>query len=163
MRKRTPDGEPLARPRRQRRRVLEGAALLALLPCVPASATSARLPAFPALTAYLAGRVPRLERIRLELPPLADNGLAVPMRIVVAGPFARGEHVTELRVFAPANPVPDLAVFEFPQPLPRVELDTRIRLATTQQVVAVAALANGTSYAAAEEVVVTIAGCMDGT
>lgn len=146
-----------------RRRVLKTAGAMALLTCVPARAEEVALPAIPAMSTYLAGRVPRLERVRLELPQLADNGLTVPMRIVVPGPFAPGPFVRGIRLFAEANPVPDIAVFEFPLPLERIEVDSRIRLATTQQVVAIAEMNDGRLYAAATEVVVTLAGCMDGT
>ena len=87
---------------------------------------------FPRLTAFLAGRTPRFERIKLDLPDLADNGFAVPMRVTVTGPFAPGPYVKSMRVFAESNPVPDLAVFEFPQPIERIEIDTRIRLANAR-------------------------------
>lgn len=148
--------------RASRRRALGGAGALLLVACLPARAEDP-LPSIPSLATYLAGRVPRRERIKLAIPALADNGFAVPMRITVAGPFAPGAHVKSLRVFSETNPVPDVAVFEFPQPLARIELDSRIRLAGTQRIVAVAELADGTVYAAATEVVVTLAGCMDGT
>lgn len=146
-----------------RRRLLQRAGALLAIACAPLSLSAAPLPAIPALAAYLAGRVPREGRVRLELPALADNGFAVPMRIVVPGPFAPGPTVRALRVFAETNPVPDLAVFEFPLPVERVEVDARIRLAGTQQIVVVAELSDGALYATAAEVVVTLAGCMDGT
>jgi len=143
--------------------MLRGAGALACIGCLPVRAAGADLPAIDALAAYLAGRVPRLERLRLDLPQLADSGLSVPMRIVVPGPFAPGPFVRSIRVFAESNPVPDLAVFEFPLPLERIEIDSRIRLATTQHVVAIAEMSDGRMYGAAMEVVVTIAGCMEGT
>lgn len=146
-----------------RRRWLQCAGAWAIVTCLPARAADGELPAIPALQAWLAGRVPKRERLRLELPSLADNGFAVPMRITVAGPFAPGAHVRAVRVFSESNPVPDMATFEFPLPLDRIEVDTRIRLAGTQQIAAVAELADGRLYAAAMEVVVTLAGCMDGT
>jgi sulfur-oxidizing protein SoxY len=148
---------------RMRRRILQGAGALAILTCSPARAADDGLPAIPALGAYLAGRLPRRERMSLDLPRLADNGLAVPMRITVAGPFAPGPFVRSVRVFSELNPVPEMAVFEFPLPLERVEIDARIRLAGTQQIVAIAQMTDGRLYAAAVEVVVTLAGCMDGT
>lgn len=149
--------------RLRRRRWLQGAGACVFISCLPARAAAGELPAIPALQAWLAGRAPQRERLRLDLPSLADNGFAVPMRITVAGPFAPGAHVRAIRVFAERNPVPDLAMFEFPLPLDRIEVDTRIRLAETQQIVAVAEFADGRLHAAAMEVVVTLAGCMDGT
>jgi len=120
-------------------------------------------PAIPALVAFLAGRSPRWERLRLELPQLADNGQAVPMRLSMPGPFAPGPTVQAIHLFSEVNPVPDMAVFEFPLPPDRVEIDTRIRLAGTQRVAAVALMSDGALYAAAAEVVVTIAACLDGS
>jgi sulfur-oxidizing protein SoxY len=146
-----------------RRHILQGAGALAIITCMPARAADGELPAIPAMTAFLAGRTPRRERIRLDLPRLADNGFAVPMRITVAGPFAPGPFVRTIAVFSELNPVPDLAAFEFPLPLERIEIDSRIRLAGTQQIVAIAELSDGNLLAAATEVVVTLAGCMDGT
>lgn len=148
---------------RARRRVLRGMGALVLITCLPARAADAPLPAIPALDAYLAGRKPRFDRLKLELPPLAENGFAVPLRIVVAGPFAPGPFVRSMRLFSEVNPVPDIAVFDFPQPVERVELDSRIRLAGTQTLVATAEMTDGRLYAAAMEVVVTLASCMDGT
>ena len=69
----------------------------------------------------------------------------------------------KLALFSESNPVPDMAVFEFPQPLDRIAIDTRIRLAGTQQIVAIAEMSDGIVYAAATEVIVTLGGCMDGT
>lgn len=149
--------------RTSRRAWLQGAGALALVTCLPARAAAGALPAIPALQAYLAGRTPRMERLVLTLPSLADNGFSVPLRLAVTGPFAPGAYVRSLRLFSEANPVPDMAVFEFPLPVARVEVDSRIRLAATQQIVATAEMSDGTLYAAAKEVIVTLAGCMDGT
>ena len=146
-----------------RRRLLQGAGALALITCVPARAADNELPTIPALTAFLGRRALRVERVRLELPRIADNGLSVPMRIAVAGPFAPGPFVRKIVLFSETNPVPEMAVFEFPQPVERIEVDARVRLAGTQQIVAVAEMSDGAVYAAATEVIVTLGGCMDGT
>ncbi|MFO1414140.1 MAG: thiosulfate oxidation carrier protein SoxY [Burkholderiales bacterium] len=146
-----------------RRRWLQGTGALVLVTALPVRAADGALPAIPALDAYLAGRKPRFARLALTLPGLADNGFSVPVRLAVPGPFAPGPYVKSLRLFSEANPVPDMAVFEFPVPVERVEVDSRIRLAGTQQIVATAEMSDGTVYAAAKEVIVTLAGCMDGT
>src|SRR5262245_27601888 len=113
------------------------------------------MPDIPELARHLAGRKPRWERIRLEMPQLADNGQVVPMRIKVDGPFAPGAEVRSLRLYSEKNPVPLIANFEFPVAVPRVEVDSRVRLAGTQQLVAVATLADGALLAASADVVVT--------
>ena len=147
----------------KRRRVLQGAGALAVITCIPARAAENELPSIPALSAFIGRRTPRFERVRLDLPRIADNGLSVPMRVVVSGPFAPGPVVRKIALFAEVNPVPEMAVFEFPQPLDRIEVDARVRLAGTQQVVAVAEMSDGSLLAAAMEVIVTLGGCMDGT
>src|SRR5215831_1727668 len=91
------------------------------------------VPDIPLLTELLAGRTPRWERLHLSLPALADNGLAVPLKLAMPGPFAPGPTVRAIHLFSEKNPVPDMAVFEFPAPPERVELDTRVRLAGSQK------------------------------
>ena len=144
-----------------RRRWLQGAVALACVPWLPARA--AELPDIPAMATFLAGRAPRMERVRLTLPPLADNGNAVPMKVIVDGPFGTGPHVTSIRLYSEVNPVPEMAEFDFPVALERIEVESRVRLAATQHVVAIATLSDGALLAAVAEVVVTLAGCMDGT
>ena len=146
-----------------RRRLLQAGAALALAPWVPAHAAADALPDIPALGAFLAGRKPRLSRVRFELPQLADNGQTVPMKVTVDGLFSPESRVTAIHLFSEANPVPEMAVFEFPVAVDRAEVDSRVRLATTQRIVAVATMSDGALYATAAEVIVTIAGCMDGT
>lgn len=137
--------------------------MLALMRWLPARAADDALPDMPALAAFVGTRVVRWERLRLVLPRLADNGFAVPVKIAVDGPFTPSSYVTSIRLFSETNPVPEMAVFEYAVPVARVELDSRIRLAGTQRIVAVAALNDGTLFGAVTEVVVTLAGCMDGT
>ena len=148
---------------RTRRRLLKAGAALTIVPWRMAHSAANELPSIPALSAWLAGRAPRMERVHLVLPQLADNGLVVPMQVRVDGPFVPGPHVTAIHLFSEANPVPEMAVFEFPVPVERVEVESRVRLAATQRVVALAMMSDGALYAAAAEVIVTLAGCLDGT
>ena len=148
--------------RLSRRRLLQGAAALALVPPLPGIAAP-ELPDIPLLAQLLAGRTPRWERLRLELPALADNGLAVPLKLSMPGPFAPGPTVQAIHLFSEKNPVPDMAVFEYLVPVERVEIDSRVRLAGSQKVVAVAVMSDGALYAAWADVIVTIAACLDGS
>jgi len=146
-----------------RRSVLRGASALVLVPWLPARAADDPLPAIPALAALLGGRTPRFERLRMQVPPLADNGQAVPLKLALSGPFSGGPSVEALHLFSERNPVPDMVTFRFPPGLERIEIDTRVRLAGTQRLVAVAAMSDATLYASVAEVVVTIAACLDGS
>ena len=148
---------------RIRRRLLQTGGALALVPWLPALAAVDELPQIPALADFLAGRTARVARVRLTLPELADNGQTVPMKVAVDGPFAPGPRVSAINLFAESNPVPEMAAFGFPAPVERVEVESRVRLAASQRIVAVATMSDGALYAAAAEVIVTIAGCMDGT
>jgi sulfur-oxidizing protein SoxY len=156
----------LSRRPMSRRRLLQGAGAWALASPLLAGAPVAvaqEMPAIPALRSFLAGRSPRWERLRLELPALADNGQAVPMRLTMAGPFAPDPVLKAIHLYSEVNPVPEMAVFEFPSPPPKVEIDSRIRLAGSQRVVAVAVMSDGALFAAVADVVVTIAACLDGS
>jgi sulfur-oxidizing protein SoxY len=151
-----------ARPRPARRRLLQGAAAMVACRALPSTAAP-EMPDIPLLAELLAGRTPRWERLRLQLPALADNGLAVPLKLSMPGPFAPGPTVQAIHLFSEKNPVPDMASFEFQAPLEHIELETRVRLAGTQKVVAVAVMSDAGLYAAAAEVIVTIAACLDGS
>ena len=144
-----------------RRRAL--AAGLAALPLLPALAWADVEPEVAAFKAYVAGRTVRPGRLVLDIPRLADNGNVVPVRIAMPGPFALGAEVRTIHLFSEKNPVPQMAVFHFPLPLARVEIESRIRLAGTQRVAAVATMADGTLYAATADIVVTVSACIDGS
>jgi sulfur-oxidizing protein SoxY len=151
-------------PNNVRRRLLQRAGALSIavpLAGLARHASAQSLPALPVLTTLLAGRVPRWERLRIEMPLFADNGQAVPIRLSMPGPFAPGPTVQAIHLFSERNPVPDMAVFEFPTPPLKVEIDSRVRLAGAQRVVAIAVMSDGTTFAAATDVEVTIAGCLD--
>ncbi len=145
-----------------RRRLLQGSVVWILARALPAIA-EAEIPDIAPLKELLRGRTPRWERLRLQLPALADNGLAVPLKLTMPGPFAPGPTVQAIHLFSEKNPVPDMAVFEFVAPVEKIEIETRVRLAGSQKVVAVAVMSDEALYAAAAEVIVTIAACIDGS
>lgn len=157
------------RPTLSRRRLLQSAGAWTLTAPLLAGRQAVAQPAvqtmpdIPSLTALLAGRIPRWERLHLDLPALADNGQAVPMRLTMTAPFTAGAALQAIHLFSEVNPVPEMAVFEFPAPPPKVEIDSRVRLAGSQRVVALAVMGDGTLFASMAEVIVTIAACLDGS
>jgi sulfur-oxidizing protein SoxY len=98
-------------------------------------------------------------RIKLDLPSIAENGLVVPLNFEVESPMTDADHVKAIHFFAEGNPSVGVASFHFTPLAPKAAANIRIRLAKTQDVVAVAEMSNGELYTARKEVKVTIGGC----
>lgn len=146
---------------RQRRLLLAGAAAGALLPwlrVLPAAA--APEDAVAAMREVFGAAQVRSGKVVMELPQLAENGTVVPLNVRVEG-LAAGERVASIHVFAEANPLPNVVQFHFGPRAAVPQVSTRIRLADSQKVVAVAALADGSLWSATAEVIVTVGGCGD--
>ena len=140
-----------------RRRPLLLAGAVALL-CRPARATPTSLQT--AITAFTGGAAVRDGRVRLDIAPLVENGNAVPVSLGVEGTEPGG--VRRLALFNEQNPQPDVAVFRLGALVGRAQVSTRMRLATSQTVVALAELADGSFWQHRVEVVVTLAACVEG-
>ena len=136
-----------------RRQVLVGtAALLAAGPAL-ADATPAEV-----LTEVFGSRVPKPGVISMKLSPIAENGLAVPITLAVDDVPA---NVKRIVVLAPGNPFPKAAEYRFGPRSAKAELATRIRLARSQTVIAVAELQDGTLWSASEEITITSGACAE--
>ena len=100
-------------------------------------------------------------RVKLELPPLVENGNTVPLAVSVESPMTAADHVKALHLFTEKNPQPDVASFRFGPRAGRASMATRIRLADTQTVVAICELSDGSFWSASASVVVTLAACLE--
>ena len=89
--------------------------------------------------------------MRLDVPEIADNGGAVPVRVYAPG-------ARRIALFADGNPRPRVAVFRFGKLVPP-DAKTRIRLAKSQNVIAVAEMADGSFRRASRKIAVTVGGC----
>jgi len=98
-------------------------------------------------------------KIKLDLPSIAENGLVVPLNFEVESPMTEKDYVKSVHFFAEGNPSVNVAAFHFTPLAPKAAASFRIRLAKTQDIVAVAAMSNGDLYTARKEVKVTIGGC----
>lgn len=97
--------------------------------------------------------------ISMDLPQIAENGNTVPLEIAVESPMTEEDHVTAVHIFAEGNPRPEVASFHFTPASGVAQASTRMRLAKTQDVIAVAEMSDGKAYVARTEVKVTIGGC----
>ncbi len=98
-------------------------------------------------------------KVNLDLPEIAENGNTVPIGISVESPMTEQSHVTDLLVVADGNPRGGVAKFHFSPASGVADVSTRIRLAATQNVTAVAKMNDGTFYTTSKQVKVTIGGC----
>jgi sulfur-oxidizing protein SoxY len=134
-----------------------GALLVSLL---PRPAAAQMQPATQAAMAKVTGGKPVQEaRVRLELPPIAENGNTVPMKVTVESPMTAGDFVKTVTIIADKNPTPDVATFHFTPACGRAQADTRMRLGVTQDVIALAETNAGQFFMTRAEVKVTIGGC----
>jgi sulfur-oxidizing protein SoxY len=100
-------------------------------------------------------------RVKLELPPLSENGNAVPLTVSVESPMTDADHVRAMHVFTEKNPQPDVMTVRLGPRAGRARVSTRIRLADTQTVVAICELSDGSFWSARADVVVTLAACLE--
>ncbi|RXH35188.1 sulfur oxidation protein SoxY [Bradyrhizobium nanningense] len=103
----------------------------------------------------------RTGRVKLDIPPLVENGNTVPMTVSVASPMTADDHVKSIHVFNEKNPQPNIGNFYLTPASGRAQVSTRIRLADTQKVVAIARLSDDTFWQIAADVVVTLAACTE--
>ncbi len=117
----------------------------------------------PLIRQAAGGMLPQVGRVSLILPTLAESGHSVRLRVRVESPMTPQAHVKNIHIFSEKNPRPVIARFSLGPRAGRAEVHTRIRLAGTQRVVAVAVMNDGTAWMAGAEVVVTAAACVEGS
>ncbi|MCC8959118.1 SoxY-related AACIE arm protein [Bradyrhizobium sp. Pear77] len=100
-------------------------------------------------------------KVKLDIPPLVENGNTVPMTVSVTGPMTADEYVKSIHVFNDKNPQPNIGNFYLGPRAGRAQISTRIRLADSQKVTAIARLSDDTFWSATADVVVTLAACTE--
>lgn len=125
----------------------------------PAEATPATLAS--AIRNVVGAAPVRTGKVKLEVPPLVENGNTVPMTVSVASPMVPEDHVKSIHVFNEKNPQPNIGNFHLSPQAGRAQISTRIRLADSQKVVAIARLSDGTFWSTSVDVVVTLAACTE--
>lgn len=123
-----------------------GAAVLTLMPF------RANAAAEDAIAAFTGGADMAEGGVTLTAPEIAENGNTVPIEVSAPGAAA-------ILIVAAGNPEPGVATFNFGPLAAAQAASTRIRLAGTQDVIAVAKMADGSFAKASATVKVTIGGC----
>ena len=139
-----------------------GVAVLGAVPLVtlrPAEATPAMLAS--AIRNVVGSAVVKTGKVKLEVPPLVENGNTVSLTVSVANPMTPEDHVKSIHVFNEKNPQPNVGNFYLGPHAGRAQVSTRIRLADSQKLVAIAKLSDGSFWSASVDVVVTLAACTE--
>lgn len=135
-----------------------GAGLVTLLAIAPARASTELA---SAIARFTGGVEPKTGKVTLDIAPLVENGNAVGVEVKVDHPMTPENFVTEIALFTEKNPAPDVATFHLSPRMGRAHVVTRMRLATSQHVAAVARLSDGSLWQETREVIVTIAACTE--
>lgn len=114
-----------------------------------------------AIRGFTGGAEVQAGRVRLDIPPLVENGNAVGVTVDVQSPMSPDDHVRRIALFNEKNPQADIAIFHLGPRAGRARIATRIRLATSQTVVAVAEMSDGSFWSSQANVVVTLAACIE--
>ncbi len=147
-------------PRLKRRGFVAGGTALITTTVLLGSAAKAALPETQAaINAILGDRSAEEGRISLDLPEIAENGNTVPLTVEVESPMTEDDYVKTVHIFAEGNPLPDVAKVSFTPRSGEAVASTRIRLAKTQKIHAIAEMSDGSVFSAVREVKVTIGGC----
>lgn len=112
-----------------------------------------------ALKAFTGGAEPTMGKITLKAPEIAENGNTVPVTVSVASDMTKESYVESVTLLAEGNPNPRVATFHFTPMSGEARATTRMRLAKTQNVIAVAKMNDGSVYVDKKQVKVTIGGC----
>jgi sulfur-oxidizing protein SoxY len=138
---------------------LSGSAVVLAVTLRPAEATPAMLAG--AIRDVVGAGVVRTGKVKLDVPPLVENGNTVSMTVAVTSPMTPEDHVKSIHVFNEKNPQPNVGNYYLGLGAGRAQVSTRIRLADSQKIVAIAKLSDGSFWSATVDVVVTLAACTE--
>jgi len=100
-------------------------------------------------------------RIKLDIPPLVENGNTVAMSVTVDSPMTAANHVEAIHIFNERNPQPYVMAFHLGPRAGKADISARIRLSDSQNVVAIARMSDGTFWSHTVSVIVTLAACLE--
>lgn len=111
------------------------------------------------LMEFTGNKTPQAGRITLNAPEIAENGNTVPISVAVDSEMTEDSYVEAVTLLADGNPNPGVATFHFTPMSGEAAATTRMRLAKTQNVVAIARMNDGSVFMDKKLVKVTIGGC----
>jgi len=142
----------------RRRLFLGGTAAVTLLPFTAEATPEALADAMKEVTG---GASLRAGKVTLDIPPIVENGNTVPVTVAVESPMTSDDFVKAIHVFNEKNPQPHVFNAWLSPTNGKAVVGTRIKLADTQKIVAIAETSKGEFWSASAEVIITIAACIE--
>jgi sulfur-oxidizing protein SoxY len=144
-----------------RRRFLAAAGGMGLVLAVrPAKATPASMTL--AIRRVVGEAEVKPGKVKLDLPPLVENGNTVAISVSVDSPMTPQNYVKAIHLFSEQNPLPNIVSVRLGPRAGRASISTRIRLADTQNVTAICELSDGTFWSDSKHVIITLGACLEG-
>ena len=151
-----------AAPNGPTRRIFLRTAALATAAVWPGAAARATPEAMrQAMREILGEAEARPGKVTLDIPALVENGNAVPLTVSVDSPMSEADHVKAIHIFNERNPQPHVISLALGTRAGRAKVATRIKLADSQQVVAIAEISDGSFWSGSADVIVTLAACAE--
>lgn len=133
-----------------------GGITIAALAIIPSHADA---DAEPFVKEFARGKTPKNNGLVLDIPLAAENANAVPVALRLENGIAEGRSCEEFFLIAERNPMPEACRFKFSPTMGIADVTTRIRLAESQTVVALARMSDGEVFVQRVAVTVTFGGC----
>lgn len=148
--------------RREWLKQIQGLGLLALGLCVnPLSAFAKKADADEAIQKITGGATPKEGKVTLTIPPLVENGNLVVLKVSVDSPMTANDYVKTIHVIAEGNPLPNIFTAYLTPRSGTANITTRVRLADSQKVWAIAQMSNGSFWQGSAETLVTLSACTE--
>ena len=145
-----------------RRELLIGAGVtgaVMLLAVRPAGATPETMRA--AIRSVVGEAAVKTGKVKLDIPPLVENGNTVAMTVTVESPMTAKDYVKAIHLFAEKNPQPNIISVHLGPRAGKAAIATRIRLADTQTVTAIAEMSDGSFWQDTGDVIITLGACLE--
>lgn len=152
-------GNPRFTPSRRAVLVGSGALTVTALTLRPASATPEPMRA--AIRQLVGETEIKQGRVHLDIPPLVENGNTVSCSVSVESPMTDADHVKAIHIVNEKNPQPNVISVALGPRAGRARFSTRIRLADTQKVIAIAQMSDGSCWSDSADVVITLGACLE--
>ena len=141
---------------------IQGLGILAVGFCInPLTAFAKKEDADEAIKKIVGSASVREGKVTLTIPPLVENGNLVVLKVSVDSPMTANDYVKTIHVVAEGNPLPNIFTVYLTPRSGTANITTRVRLADSQRVWAIAQMSDGSFWQGSAETLVTLSACTE--